>query len=168
MSKKPVPFFATRGDLITVVHEVTQARPVDFVHAGLFAEPRPQVLVDVADLSAFEAYLVVDRGGVVSLRQVSQRKGGHMYAVDQLENPHTIVLHIGGVLADQHLIAGHIGTVGNSKQSDEMHSLFARVIRKRFEKIKSFYVGPEAAAMLDSGARLSATPKSPMAYDRTR
>lgn len=168
MSKKQVPFFATRGDLITIAQEVTQARPVDFVHAGLFAEPRLQVLADVADFSAFETYLVVDRGIVVSLRPVSQRTGGQMYAVDQVDNPHTIVLHVGGVLADQHLIAGQIGTVGNSKQSDEMHSLFARVIQKRFEKVKAFYVGPEAAAMLDSGARLSATPKSPKAYDLTR
>lgn len=168
MSKKQVSFFATRGDLTAVAQEVTQVRPVDFVHAGLFAEPRLQVLADVDHFCAFETYLVVDRGIVVSLRPVSQRAGGQMYAVDQVDNPDTIVLHVGGVLADQHLIAGQIGTVGNSKQSDEIHSLFVRLIRKRFEKVKAFYVGPEAAAMLDSGARLSATPKSPKEYDLTR
>jgi hypothetical protein len=168
MSKKQISFFFTHDDLITLAREITEVRPVDFVHGGLFSEPRLEVLTDVNDLNAFETYLVVDRGIRVNLRAVPQRTGGQMYAMDQVSNPHTIVLQVGGKLADQQLIAGQIGTVGNSKQSDELYAMFARAIRKRYEKIKSFYVGSEAAAMLDSGARLSATPKSPQAYDLVR
>lgn len=168
MSKKQIQFFATRGDLITIAREVMEVHPVDFVRGGLFVEPRVEVLADVADLNNFETYLVADHGALVSPRLVPQRTGGQMYAVDQLNNPHTIVLHVGGVLTDQQLIAGQIATVGNSKQSNELHSLFARVIRKRLEKVKAYYVGPEAVVMLDSGARLSATPKSPKSYDLIR
>lgn len=91
-----------------------------------------------------------------------------MYAVDQVNNPQTIALQTGGRHGEYQLIAGQIGTVGNGAQSDELYAIFAKNIRKQFEKIKSFYVGPEAVSMLDAGIRLSATPKSPQAYDLVR
>lgn len=91
-----------------------------------------------------------------------------MYAVDQVDNPHAVTLRTGGKHTDQHLIAGQVGTVGSSEQSDDLFALIGRVIRKRFEKVKSYYVGPEAAVMLDEGIRLSATPKAPTTYDLVR
>lgn len=168
MVKKLIPFFATHCDLVIVTREVIEICPVDFVSGGLCAEPKPVVLADIDDMSAFATYLVVSHGSLVNLRAVVQRAGGQKYAVDQIDNPHSIMLHTGGKLTDQQLIAGQLGTVGNSKQSDELYALFARLIRKRYEKVKSYYVGPEAAAVLDSGARLSATPKSPLGYDLIR
>ena len=168
MSRKVTPFFATHGDLVTIAREVMEVRPVDFVPGGLFTGPMLAAHPDIDDLSAFEAYLIVDHGIPVNLRAVPQRAGGQLYAVDQTNNAHTIALKTGGALADQQLIAGQVGTVGNAKQSDELYALFATIIRKRFEKVKSFYVGPEAAVMLDNGARLSATPKSPRTFDLVR
>lgn len=168
MSKKQIQFFATLTDLITIAKEVMKVHPVDFVPGGLFAEPRLEALSDVVDLKALQTYLVVDQGSPVSLRPVPQRAGGLMYAVDQLNNPHTVVIAVGGVHAHQHLISGQIGTLGNTEQSDKLFSLFSKVVRKRFERVKAFYVGPEAAAMLNNGARLSPTPNSPKAYDLTR
>lgn len=168
MSKKATPFFATHGDLVAIAREVLEVRPVDFVLGGLFVEPTLVVLRDICDLGEFESYLVVDHGIPVNFRAVPQRSGGQLYAVDQVNNPNTIVLQAGGRRAEQQLIAGQVGTVGNNKQSDELFGLFAKIIRKRFEKIKSFYVGPEAAAMLDNGSRLSSTPKSPQAFDLVR
>lgn len=168
MSKKQSPFFATHDDLVSLAREVMEVRPFDLVHGGLFEEPRLQVISDVANLMSFEAFLVVDRGMPVNFRLVPQRSGGEMYAVDQLNNPYTIWLDVGGLLAERHLIAGRIGTVGNCHQSDELYAVFTKVIRRRFEKIKSFHVGPEAAFMLDNGGRLSATPKSPKIYDLIR
>lgn len=168
MSKKQIPFFATHGDLTSIAREVVEARPVDFVHGGLFAGPSLEVLANVDNLCSFETYLVVDRGALVNLRAVPQRAGGQMYAVDQVSNPHTIALQTGGMSADRQLVAGQMGTVGNTTQSDELFVIYSMVIRKRYEKVKSYYVGPEAAVMLDSGARLSVTRKSPKAYDLVR
>lgn len=168
MSKKQIPFFATHGDLVTIAHDVRAVKSVDFVLAGLFLEPRSVILVDVDNLSAFETYLVLAQGAPVNFRAIPQRAGGQMYAVDQVGNPRTVVLQTGGLYADQHLIAGQLGTVGDCKESDDLYALFANVIRRRYEKIKSYFVGPEAAAMLDSGARLTATLKSPRMYDLAR
>lgn len=168
MRKKLTPFFGTHSDLVTLARDVIAVRPIDFVHGGMFAEPVIAVLNNINDLSVFETYIVVDHGIPVGLRVVPQRAGGQMYAVDQVVNPHTIVLQTGGRYSDHHLIAGQIGTTGNNKQSDDLYAFFARAIRKRFEKVKSFYVGPEAAILLDNGARLSVTSKSPEMYDLVR
>ena len=168
MSKKQTQFFATHGDLVAVVRDVMEVQPIDIVQGGLLSEPSLVVLTDVNDLRAFETYLILDHGVPVNLRAVPQRAGGLKYAVDQIDNPYTVVLQTGGKHTDQHLIAGQVGTVGSSKQSDDLYALIGKVIRKRFEKVKSFYVGPEATDMLDGGLRLSATPKAPPMYDLVR
>lgn len=168
MSKTQTPFFATHTDLVTVALEVMAFRQLEFFQGGLFTEPTPKVLKDVRELGVCEIYIVVERGSPVSVRRVPQHIGGQKFAVDQIENPHAIALHTGGPFAGSHLIAGQVGTVGNNKQSDDLYALFRKVIQKRFEKIKSFYVGPEAITMLDNGARLSATPKAPPLYDLVR
>src|ERR1700740_3616800 len=129
MSRKLTPFFATHGDLAAIARDAIAVRPVDFVHGGLFAEAGLTVLADIDDLSAFETYLIVDHGVPVNLRAVPQRAGGQKYAVDQVNNPHTIALQTGGKHTDHQLIAGQIGTVGNSKQSDDLYALFTRIIR---------------------------------------
>jgi hypothetical protein len=168
MSRKLTPFFATHADLVDIARQIAVARSVDFVQGGLFAEPKVAVLTDVDGLRKFETYLIVDSGVSVTPRVVLQRGGGQMYAVDQANNPQTIALQTGGKYGEHQLVAGQIGTVGKSTQSDELYAMFAKSIRKQFEKIKSFHVGPEAVAMLDAGVRLSATPKSPEAYDLVR
>lgn len=168
MSKTQTPFFATHGDLVAIALEVMAFRKLDFVLGGVFPEPTLTVLKDVHDLGVCEIYLVVEHGSSVGLRSVPQRTGGQKYAVDQIENPHAIALHTGGPYTDRHLIAGQVGIVGKNRQSDDLYALFRMVIQKRFEKIKSFYVGPEAIAMLEKGARLSATPKAPQLYDLIR
>jgi hypothetical protein len=95
--------------------------------------------------------------------------GGGRYAIDLLVNPKAVSMSTGGMLTDQQLIAGQIGTVATSDtDAVELYSLFARVIRKRFERVKSYYVGTEAARLLDDGVRLSATATSPQAYDLVR
>lgn len=167
MSRKMIPFFATSDDLADILRGVKESKAVDFVHAGMFAEPKVRISASDA-LSAFEEYLIVDNGVAINLRAVPQRSGEVMYAVDQIDNPHTIVLQTGGEHADRHLVAGQIGTVRSSKESDALYAILAKIIRSRFEKIKSYYVGPRAATLLDSGARLSATRKSPQTYDLAR
>lgn len=168
MSRKQTVFFATHADLAAVVRDVMAVRPIDIVQGGLSSEPSLVVLTDADDLREFETYLIVDRGAPVNLREVPQRAGGLKYAVDQVDNAHSVVLQTGGKYTAQHLIAGQAGTVGGNKQSDDLYAVIAKDIRKRFEKVKSYYVGPEAASMLDGGLRLSATPNAPPTYDLVR
>ena len=92
----------------------------NYVESGLFDEERRDVLRSLAalaslgtaiagDLNRELTYLVRQRSGEVIVRAVAQRKGGTKYAIDQLNNPHTIVFRPGGTHSDTTLIAGSLG-----------------------------------------------------------
>jgi len=168
MPKKPLPIFATQGDLVALLQEVCCVRPLDLAVMGLFDQGEPAVLTDPKGLQPFTAYLVCDKGLGVAVRLVSQRNGGVKYAVDQLENPHTVALSCGGLVDGRRLIAGQMGTSAAGERAEEIYAILAKAIRRRFEKIKSYYVGPEAAQLLDQGLRLTPTAKSPETYDLIR
>jgi hypothetical protein len=168
MKTRHIPFFATQGDLAPIAQEIGSKRPIDFVLAGLFTEPSLTVFQDFGSLRPLENYVIIDRGARVEIRAVPQRAGGVRYAVDQLANSTTLGLQLGGLINEQHLLASQIGTVSEHQVSIELFMLFAKAIRKNFEKIQSYYVGPQAVLMLDRGARLSSTTKSPPPYDLAR
>lgn len=168
MKRKQIPLFATQSDLSALVREVSCNRPLEFVVGGLFDQPTLPVLSDLENPQPFMTYLVFDKGSTVVTRAVPQHSGGQKYAVDQMENPQTVAVQCGGMLDEHRLIAGQIGTVAVGKQAEEIYELFAKAIRRKFEKIKSYYVGPEAVLLLDKGVRLTPTTKSPETYDLVR
>jgi hypothetical protein len=168
LAKKQTPFFATQADLISVVQELISAYKVRLVRGGTFDDPNPQLVDDINELKSCETYLLIGQGGHIEMRSIELREGGQRYSIDQLNNPDSIVLHTGGLRAGEQLIAGQIGTAVDSEGAIALYNLFVKLIRRQFEKIKSYYVGREAAAMLDSGTRLSATPKSRPDYDLVR
>ncbi len=90
------------------------------------------------------------------------------YAIDQRENSHAIALQYGGLVDGARLIASQLGTISTDSVSAQIYSLFAETIRRQFDKIQSYYVGPEAALLLDTGVRLTPTVKSPAIYDLVR
>jgi len=142
MPRKQLPLFATQSDFSALVQEVCSVRSLELAVMGLFDQAEPSVLTDPKELQPFTAYLAFDKGLGVAARPVPQRNGGMKYAVDQLENPHTVALDCGGLLAGQRLTAGQVGTSATGKHAEEIYALFAKVIRHRFEKIKAYYVGP--------------------------
>jgi len=168
MTTKQISFFATHADMVAIASDAMALRRMDFVLAGLFEEPRVSVLADINNIAAGERYLVVDFGVALNVRSVPQRNGTYKFGVDQVANPSTVALLTGDEQAPQRLIAGQIGTATGDARSDDLYLLFTKVIKKRCQKIKSYYVGIEAASMLDRGARLSATLNSPKEYDLAR
>jgi hypothetical protein len=168
MEERIIPFFATAGDLASMLSIVEATRPLEFAIAGMFEEAPASVLRDVDGRNPFTTYLVFDQGRGIKSRPVLQRHGGTRYAVDQTENPHTVALQNGGAVDDSRLIASQLGTISTDPVSEQLYSLFNEVIRSRFEKIQSYYVGPEAARLLDSGRRLVPSVRAPPTYDLAR
>lgn len=168
MPKKQLPLFATQSDFSALMQEVCSVRHLEFAVMGLFDQEEPSVLTDPEELQPFMAYLAFDKGLGVTARPVPQRNGGMKYAVDPMENPQAIVLHCCGQLDAERLIAGDVSMATNDAQAGTLYALFSKIIRRRFEKIKSYYVGPEAARLLDQGLRLTPSAKSPETYDLLR
>lgn len=168
MSAKATPFFATARDLAFVVKEVSLQRPLSFMVAGLFKEEPTTIAHDLNCSVPMTAYLVFDRAENVMARRVPQEHGSVMYAIDQMENLHTISLQYGGLVKGPRLVASQVGTISKSRVSKQVYYLFTSVIRSQFDKIQSYYVGPEAILLLDKGIRLTPTIESPPPYDLVR
>lgn len=151
-----------------LLHAITRGYPLEFAIAGLFDEPGARVFADTEEVGSQATYLVFEAGQRLKVRAVPQRAGGVKYAVDQLENPATITLSTGDRPVADRLIAGRIATASADPVSRRLMTLFARELRTRFHRIKSYSVGPEAMRMLDAGARLSSLEKSPPEYDLER
>ncbi|MEW6536851.1 MAG: hypothetical protein AB1454_14670 [Candidatus Auribacterota bacterium] len=168
MAKNLTPFFATDNDLAKLFEKILAKRNLKFILCGLFDEPIIHSKKTDSQFNPFSNYLVADYDLVIKVRSVPQKKGGKKFAIDQLENPKTVGLHLGGLIENHRLVAGQIGTATEDKTSLEIYKLLAKEIRKEFEKIKSYYVGKEASCLLDEGTRLTATKKSPQEYDLFR
>lgn len=142
-----------------------------YVIAGSFdsSEIEPTYsIAEVSDGRHEQSYLVSSRELPTEVRAVQQRGGGIKYVIDQLVNPKTIVFRPGGLGGDRCLISGQLGTVSSDPISVRIFQLFTREVKKKFAKIKSFYVGKEAERLLNSGWRLTTSPKAPRMYDLQR
>ena len=115
--------------------------------------------------SNFEStFLVLYEGTELKVERVAQRKGGFKYAIDQQENPGTIAISPGGRFGDSVLIAGMVGTVHHDMISEDLLKAFASEFKKRFLRIKSYLVGPEARELLHLGVRLTHCAQAPRTF----
>ncbi len=179
MTRNLLSFYVTKTDLESLLRSIESKRRLQIVISGLFDSPHiylMQSLVNIpnlgyiaaGDINQTIAYLVANHEISIKVRPVLQRRGNIKYAVDQLDNPQTIVFKPGGSFDEKCLIAGQVGTTSDDPNSLELFQWFCKEIRDQCTKIKSFYVGKEAGVLLDQGWRLTANTKMPTCYDLKR
>jgi hypothetical protein len=177
MKRYQVNIFATKADLESLLRIIEAKQELQFVRTGLFdvVQNREVTLfgsnlgIAVSGDNNQEAtYLVANRSECIQCRTVPQRSGDIKYAIDQQTNSRTIVFRPSGVFGEGCLIAGYIGTISTDPVAIALFQSFSREIKHQFKKIKSFYVGKEAEALLAKGWRLTSNIKSPLSYDLTR
>ena len=168
MGSKETLFFAKIEELMAVMRGVTELHAIQIILAGNFDNSTPYTLEAHEELQAFQRYLIMRQGKGVNLRKIELRSGEIKYAIDQLYNQDSCIVHTGGVVKGGQLIAGKINTLGESKEAIVLYDMFAKPLRKAYVKIKSYYVSPSAELMLDSGKRLSQNQNAPVTYDLVR
>jgi hypothetical protein len=169
MSGKQIPFFATTTDLIEVCREIVDELGVKFVECGLFDNPNMVEIFDPSLLREQTGYMVLDAEIILKSRPVEQRKGGVRYAFDPGSNGGHTLIRTGGESNASMLLPGDVALMANAPpDAKRIFSAFDNKLKKSFEKIKTYRVGPEAAALLDKGGRLALAPKSPPEYDLKR
>jgi hypothetical protein len=178
MAKNQISFFATQNDLLLALNDAQSKVPYffSFQEKGeeLSVYESPEEIEDlgfmsVGDQNQSKMYLLIAPGEEPKTRSVEQRNGDAKSFYDQMSHPRSVSFRAGGLLNDSScIIAGQVGTVSNDEWSIALYKCIASSIKKRFSKIKSFYVGDEAAKKLDEGYRLTANIKSPTDYDLTR
>lgn len=181
-------FFATGADLRPALEAVERAERLRYLPTGLFETP-PQPRDSLLDLPGLgiattgewnsePSYLVTRRDNQVSARRIPQRRGGVLWALDQLVNPTSVRLLPGGVMEREALleeearlvkrgiavasavergliIAGKVDTASGDPGSLALFRLFLKEFTKRFRRIQAVWLGPEAEARFDNGARLT-------------
>jgi hypothetical protein len=173
-----VHIFATRSDLEPGLDHFEKENPVRYALTGLLHGPifeQYESLLEwpglgintTGDHISGPTFLVVPRGIEIKAEPIPQRSGGVRYALNQKLNPQSIAFSPGGLFGDRVLVCGHIGTVWKTAQN--LYKDFSREFTKRFSKIGSYYVGPEAERLMDQGHRMvTISINSPTAYDLRR
>lgn len=175
-----IHFFATTDDLLPVLEAVERRRSLSYTRCGALRSPEvvsfrmgrelPSLYVPAPSESAIAspAYLVALAGTSIALREVSQSDGGRRWFVDQLVNPDTTVLHHGGLYHGDVLLYGRVATASHSRVAVSLQRAFERPLKQQFDRIKAFWVGPQAQRLLDVGVRLTMAAQSPSEYDLSR
>lgn len=178
MSNKQCLFFITKPDVEVLLREVENTFEIEYYLMGLFDKQStihyssifndPEVgFASFGDWNHIDRYLMLPKNIQLNIRNVPQKKGGIKYAIDQMTNPKSLEIKLGGVYKekDKVIIGGRIGTVSVDPFSLELYNFFSKKIKKEFKKIGSFYVGKDAEDKLDDGWRLVTSIGSPKEYD---
>ncbi|QPJ63226.1 MAG: hypothetical protein G3M70_15630 [Candidatus Nitronauta litoralis] len=177
MAKRQLSFFATRNDLSKVLEVVASRTLFCFASYMDDQEGFPKIYRSILDLPNLSvsvngelnrenSYLLIENGVTPKIRHIEQRRGGTRKLFDQLSHPESVLLKPGGVMGEfECIIAGQIGTVSDNQWSGDLYKDLLREFKKRFKKVKAFYVGSSAMEKLEAGVRLTSNVKSPPEYD---
>jgi hypothetical protein len=165
---KQLQFFATPRDLHALVQNVLDQQPLHFIECGTFRVDPTALFCSPDALQSQTTYLALKPSHALHIQNIHLNTGETAFAIDQTGNPSSIVLRTGGVAGASRLLAGQLGTITQDAISLRLFGLARQSVRASFEKIKSYYVSPEAEALLDQGWRLTATLKSAPEYDLRR
>ena len=178
---KNIYFFATEQDIIQIANAVEKKVSIQYFRRENLEQPefvaysRFQNVPDIYNRKKEKnnnigsQYLVLNEGITISHRVIKLKKGGLRYTIDQVTNPQSIVLNTGRNIKKLNtILPGALGTVSENPSSLELFKIFHRTIRKTWEKVQSYFIGPEATVILDSGGRLAIGINSPVLYDLKR
>ncbi len=169
---RQIPFFALKNDLLAVVETVEHGRPLKYVRTGQFDCPEsdsfgagaeiPGLGTASADSSVNNQSFLVTNGELpVNWRRITTNTGVQRYCLDQLANPESITFTPSGRLDEGVVISGRVGTASDSPIAQELMRRFRAAFKKHFTKVRAYWVGPEALALLQAGKRLADATQSP-------
>jgi len=133
---------------------------------SLFEAPNIGVALS-GDWNRVDNYLITKKSTQLNIREVPQRTGEIKFAIDQMNNPKSIELKLGGIFKEKEnvIVGGRIATISEDSDSLELYKLLSTKIKKEFKNIGAFYVGKSAEEKLKIGWRLVTNEKSPKEYD---
>jgi hypothetical protein len=175
---KQLHFFALPEDHSALLSEIEIRKSLKFVRMDIrgdedeFQYDSSQDLPNLGHASnessiACETYLVCEPTTNVVTRRVLRTDGRQVKCVDQLVNPDSVTFTPGGTWNNDIVVAGRIATASDSAISKALMRSFQEGLKKTFNKVKGYYVGPKAMEYLKAGKRLTAAVQSPQEYDLT-
>jgi hypothetical protein len=179
MAKNQIMFFATGDDLGSVLSNMEATAPLRYTVTGLFENEKPQTYDSYSELPglgeaihpdaiANPLYLLSFHHLQIQSRHVQQIKGGVRFAIDQRENPDTIVVAPGGRYGSVIILSGMLGTISQTAISQNLYTNAANIVRKSFFRHQEYFIGPAARELWNLGVRLTDSASSPIGFDLKR
>jgi hypothetical protein len=155
---------------------VERDEPLKYARIGQFTKPDSETFAYGAEIpnlgkatadSAIncESFLVTRCPMSLKVRSIKASAGVERFCVDQLLNPDSVTFTPAGLWDEQVVLHGRVATVSASGLSQELMKQFSSAFAKYFSKIKAFFVGTKALALLDAGKRLTISVQSPREFD---
>jgi len=175
---KLIPFYAVKEDLLPMLKALKSDSSVKYVRTGgQLPEPSLTVVDHAKDIPNLgkaasetgnfcDTFLVSKSEQQIVVRS-ARVLGQERFFIDQLHNPNTVTFTPAGIWNQDILLAGYVGTASGSEESQKLMKRFHSAIRKRFVKIKAYWVGHEALKLLQNGKRLTIAVQSPPEFDLT-
>jgi hypothetical protein len=171
MAGRQINFYATYNDIGEVLEKFEAQEDVRYVQTGLFDNDCRQVFESYrainslavsadGDANHVPGYLIIGKAGQIVVRNVPQKTGGIKFAIDQSAIPDSLYFQSGGKYSDIMIVPGRIGIAYQTAIANRLFDAFAKLIRKNFKKVKSYYVGGEAYGHLQTGMRLGLSLKA--------
>jgi hypothetical protein len=172
---KQIYFFAMKADLLPVLEAVERDCPLQYVRTGNSLSREFETFLRGADIpnlgtadrdtgSVCETFLVTMRTVPIAVEAFKGVGGVQRYCVDQLLNQDTVGFTPAGMWGEDVLLPGRVATVSESAISQALMKRFNSAIRAQFGKVKAFWVGRHARALLDAGKRLAISAQSPCGF----
>ena len=178
MKSKQIMFFMLLEDIEKTIRDFESLIEIQYYRTGLldskniptynslFEAPNIGVALS-GDWNRVDNYLITKKSTQLNIREVPQRTGEIKFAIDQMNNPKSIELKLGGIFKEKEnvIVGGRIATISEDSDSLELYKLLSTKIKKEFKNIGAFYVGKSAEEKLKIGWRLVTNEKSPKEYD---
>ncbi len=176
--KKRIQFFSLKEDLLPVLAAVERGGPLKYVRMDNSLSPDFETFLHGADIpnlgkadaptaSVCETFLVTEATVPVTIERFEGDNGIQRYCLDQLLNRDTVTFTPAGVWNEDVVLYGRVATVSDSAIAQSLMKRFSSAFRSEFRKVKEFWVGGNARALLAAGKRLTIAEQSPREFDLT-
>ena len=176
---KTIRFYAIDDDLLDVLMEVEQRFDLQYVKAGTMpssaglsmesyakASEIPQLgRANHESASGCNAFLVFKKGSLIQRQAVTLEDGSEAFAINELLNQGAATLTPAGRWSDDVVLYGTFGSAHGTDDAKEILGAFEKALRRRFTKVKAYWLGPKALRALEEGKRLTLAAQTPRDFD---
>ena len=158
-------YFAAPSDAVDAFVRIEACLSLKYVARGLFPTRELQEYAHASDLPNFgycsagrraveSAYLILPVDWSTRVQEVPQRRGGVLYAIDEVLNGPAVILYPGGRYSEDWLVVSEIIGTGDPDSLRAYREIRSRLL-KGFVRVHGHYVGPEALKLREQGTRLT-------------
>lgn len=177
---KRIFFFATPVDIVSVLNRFEANAPLKFVEMGNLTTSNRAIYLNSSEIpnpgiatyetgSLSQGYMVSHRDTKNNMHSFVGRKGEKRWSLDNSDNEETVILTMAGLGRTGTLLPGNMATLHETPVAQQLMKWFQSALKQEgFTKVRDWWLGREALAMLKAGKRLTTTAEqSPPEFDLT-